>query len=509
MSDQVIYLFTFATIIAFIYYLFPKSKRWIVLLIASLAFAFMMCGFMMLFIVASAILIYVVTHMIETRKKRITEQKEVLEKDIWKDYKKKVTKVNKRILIIGVILILAILFFLKYLNFALYNVSVIFNVYIKTFKWTLPLGISYYTLSGIGYMIDVYHNKCEAERNPFKVMLYISYFPMLLEGPISRFKEHMPQLIEGNKLEYSNVICGGERFLWGLFKKVVIADRLAILVSATFDSGVHGPSIILGVIAFTFQLYAEFSGIIDMVMGVSRVLGIKPEENFRQPFFSRSVGEFWRRWHISLGGWFKEYVFYPLSMSKPLMSLSKKIKAKAKDPFYISFITCGIALFVVWSLTGLWHGAAYKYLFYGIYYFIIMELEMLFEHLLREKEFRKKKWYHVLSVIRTFVLVCIGMFIFRADGLGTFAKMFINIFKSNNINILDSFDIKEAIVVILALIVLLVVSILKEKGKDPLALIQKHAVIHFIVMLLLVIVIWIFGAYGYGYETPDPIYGGF
>ncbi|MBS1363484.1 MAG: MBOAT family protein [Bacilli bacterium] len=511
--EQLIYLVIFATIVYLFYMIFFKKYRYIVLIVGSLILLFVASKFMGFFVILSSLIVYVFALIISNRTEKTNQKKDFLEKEEFKKLKQETKKVNKCYLSIGLILNLGLLIGLKYVNFFDSFLNNVFGflqleLEIPYLNILLPIGISYYTLSNTGYLIDVYRSKYQASKNYLDVLLFTSYFPCLLEGPISHYDYVLPQLKEGHSFRFDNFKRGVLCILVGLFKKIVIADRLSILVVACFDKELTGPILILGIIGFTFQLYAEFSGIIDMVRGISKMYGIEIEKNFEQPFFSSSVGEFWRRWHISLGTWFKEYVFYPLSMSKFLNFLCKKLKGKVPK-FWETFIPSCIVLFVVWSLTGLWHGASWKYLGYGLYYYFIMMLETVFSFL-----FKKKKTSHVfirfLKIIKTFILVNIGMLIFRCNRLTDVGMYIMRIFQPNSQSFNEVFAIHELIISILALTILLIFEYLQTKKiviQDYLFKMPIFA--RYSAYLILIFSIIIFGAYGLGYLPPDPIYGGF
>ena len=249
----------------------------------------------------------------------------------------------------------------------------------------VPLGISYYTLSLIGYMADVFWKKEPAEGNYFKLLLFTAYFPKILEGPISKHRTVAPRLLEPHSFDYQRVCFGLQRVVWGFFKKWVIADRLAILVNAIFVDvePFSGSQILFAAVCGAFQLYCDFSGCMDIGLGVSECFGIELEENFRRPFFSQSAAEFWRRWHISLGVWFKDYVFMPLSVSPRLMKITRSLGKKFGRRAGKTFMTI-IPLAVVWILTGLWHGTGANYLVWGCYWGAILILSSVFAPELRK-----------------------------------------------------------------------------------------------------------------------------
>ena len=230
------------------------------------------------------------------------------------------------------------------------------------FQFAAVIGISYYALSAIGYLIDVYWESYRAERNIVNVGLFIFYFPQLISGPFTRYGEMAPQFNERTKLDYSNVTNGIRRMIWGYFKKLVISERFGIVV-ATVYGDYHSYSMI-GIagatLCYAIQLYTDFSGCMDIIMGASELFGIKLPENFRAPFFSQSIQEFWQRWHMTLGRWFREYVYFPLGGSR--CSKGKMIRN----------------LLVVWMLTGIWHGSGWNFILWGFGLFLMIALEKLF-----------------------------------------------------------------------------------------------------------------------------------
>lgn len=511
--EQLLWLLIFGSIAYLLYMVFFKKYRYLILILSSLILLGFASKWMMIFVLLSAFIVYLFARIMSQKNETIKNKKAEYDKETFKQEKLKTKKANKRILIVALILNLGLLISIKYLNFFDGILNSIFSIcnwdfQIPMFKILMPLGISYYTLSNTGYLIDVYRGKYKASKNYLDILLFTAYFPCLLEGPISHYDQLLPQLKEPQSFRFEHFKKGLLLILVGLFKKIVIADRLAILVSQTFDKGVTGPILILGVIAFTFQLYTEFSGIIDMVRGVSKMYGIQLERNFEQPFFSSSVGEFWRRWHISLGTWFREYVFYPLSMSKPINWLCKVLRGKVSN-FWETFLPSCVVLFVVWSLTGLWHGASFKYLIYGLYYYIVMMFENIIAHSFAHK-IKHKTIFHILGIVKTFILVNIGMLIFRCNTLTDAGQYIINIFKPNSTNLTSIFEAKECIIAVLAIIILLVFEWLQTKKFDIYQRIVKlPRGIEYAAYLILIFGIIIFGAYGLGYIPPDPIYGGF
>ena len=318
-------------------------------------------------------------------------------------------------------------------------------------------------------------------------------------------------------------MAGVTLIFWGLFKKLVISDRASYIATDVFsDYNKYGSFvIIMAMIFYTIQLYTDFSGCIDIMSGTARIFGIKLEPNFRQPFFSKSVGEFWRRWHITLGTWFKDYVFYPVSLSQPFMKLSKASQ-KHMSKFMASIVPSSCALLVVWLGTGLWHGASMKYVIYGLYYFLIMLLGTIFEPVFvrmfsKSKIDRKGKLMSAWAVIRTLLLVNWGMAMFKADTIGDFGAIVWRSFTNFSINDIiygtlfeRGTDRHDYLIILIGVIIMLIVAILKEKGKDPLKSVSTGRIyIKWPVMMGLIISVLILGAFGPNYGVVDNIYAQF
>lgn len=527
MNDILTLLILFGVLVFCIYYIVPKKHRYLVLLISSIIFYAIYSKFMICFIIVTIISIYFAGIFMNKLDDKFTKEKENLEKEQRKILKAKIKRKKLLILVVAILLNILILTLLKYSGFIASIFEGIFSWFNLTLKLPilklmLPLGISYYTLSAIGYMIDVYRGKYRGDTNFFKVALFVSYFPQLYEGPFATYDKLAPQLYEGNEFDSKNAFSGLLLIVFGVLKKIVIADRLNILVSDIFKNytSYHGLVVLLGIILFTFQLYAEFSAAIDIAVGSSEMLGIKLAKNFNQPFVSQSVNEFWRRWHISLGAWFREYIFYPVSMSKGMMKFNKKIHGKVSK-FFELFLTSALPLFLVWFTNGLWHGANWLYVIYGLYYYILMMLGMINEAIGNKfyKKFNINKDNKVLvylRIFRTFIFVNIGMLIFKcalsSSTISETFNVFASIFSGGKLNLisLKVIDIYDTIFCALGILTLLIIDVLKEHKIDLREKISNSNVfIKFIVLLIIIFVIVIFGAYGDGYIPADPIYGGF
>ncbi len=524
---DVIYFLAFLPGVIIIYNLLPKKIKPFILLLASFAFFFTYSKWLIIFILLSSLSIYLAgltMQKIDSEKKEAIKDLEIDEKKI---IKAKYLNKKKIVLIITALFNVAFLFYFKYLGFfkgIINSILKLFNINgsLKIIHHLAPIGISFYTLSAISYLIDVYHEKYECENNYFKILLYLVFFPTLVEGPITRYNEVRDTLFAGNKTTYKSFCFGYQRILYGLFKKIVIADRLNIFVKIIFTDYMHfsGPIIFLGAIFYTILLYMEFSGTMDIVIGSAEIFGIIIPENFKQPFFSKNISEFWSRWHITLGLWFKDYIFYPVSLSKGVKKITSKIK-ELFGPRTSSLFMGAIALFAVWSLNGLWHGAGYQFLFFGYYHFILILLGNIFEPLIikichKLKINRENILYKLMRIIKTCLLIFIGELFFRANNLTSGIEMMKRIitnftFKGFNHSVLTlGLDIKDYIIITLSLIFILVISILKEKNIEVReSLSKKHIVIRWACYYALILSIIVFGAYGEGYVPVEPIYADF
>ena len=302
---------------------------------------------------------------------------------------------NKVIFVFTIIIDIGILVFFKYSNFIINNINNVFNTNINNLNIDLPLGISFYTFQIMSYVIDVYKKKIKPQKSLINIATYITLFPQLVAGPIVNYKTIENEL-EKRDETFDKFASGFRRFIVGLAKKVIIANNAAILADSIFNSDIQnlGTSIIwIGALAYSIQIYFDFSGYSDMAIGLGRIFGFNFLENFNYPYISKSITDFWRRWHISLSSWFKEYVYIP-----PRGNRCKKIKWFRN-------------IFIVWMLTGLWHGASWNYVLWGIYFAVILIIEKVF--LLKILEKVPNFFKHIYSII----LILIGWVIFRVEDI--------------------------------------------------------------------------------------------
>ena len=521
----------FVIITVVIYKIIPKKAKWIVLLIASYIYYFSNSTYLIACILITTLSIYLVAlKMSKIERLAKEEAKKAQDKDQKKQIKHKAKNDKKRILTLGILINLGILIFLKYSGFISENINSLFNILninlqlpIKNF--ILPIGISYYTLQAISYIVDVYRGRIEADKNLGRVALFLSFFPQIVQGPIGRYEKLANQLYEPHKITYKNLTFGSQLMLWGYFKKMVIADRVAIYANEVFNNYLqyNGITVVLGIICYTLQIYAEFSGGIDIVRGVAEIFGIHLDQNFERPFFSKSVDEFWRRWNITLGTWLKDYVFYQVSLSKLSMKITDVSRKIFKNSYFSKIIPVAFALLCVWLCNGIWHGAGLKYIMYGLYYYAIMMLGKIFEPLgnkiVKVLKINTKAWsYKLWQILRTDMFVCFGMMIFRASNLTVAIEMFKSIFKLHNLELIFSgqafllggLNVGDVVIILVSSIILLATSIYQEKQNSIReALSKQNLVFRWLVLYFAIFAIIIFGIYGKGYNIQSFIYGQF
>ena len=480
----------FIVVVIALYFFVPKRYRWLVLLSSSLLFYFEMAGIVSLLVVLFTTLFsYGVALRIESG---------VL------DYGKKQLYV-----VIGIIILLAILAVVK------------IKRYLFPDAWwvIVPLGISYYTFSIIGYLVDVYYKKQKPEKNFFKYLLYILFFPKIMQGPISKYKEIGPRLIEGHDFNYNRCCFGMQRICYGYFKKLVIVERVAQFTANIFDGDLTdcsaaGVVLLFATIVGVISFYCDFSGYMDIVIGISEIMGIELEENFRQPFLSTSAAEFWRRWHITLGVWFRDYVYMPLIVNQKLVKLSKSAKERYGKAVGKGVLTI-IPIMIVWFLTGLWHATGTNYLIWGIYWGVVMVLELalnpLEERAIEGLRIKKEAWgWKCFKMIRTFCEFSCGLLISQFVGIRQLAIYFKSVFghfelTGFNISTLSEYGMNKAnlIIVLLSICFIGFVDVCESHGSVRLRIAQKNVVSRSLLYAILVLAIIVFGIYGPEYAISN------
>ena len=508
------YFAIFLPVVILIYQITPQKFRWMILLAADYVFFWMISGKLILYLLFATIMTLYIGLWLETAAQAGGSAKQV-------------TKRKRKVLAFGILVNLTILIILKYFNFFGENLSALSNMLslgweYKKIDFMVPIGISYYTLQTIAYMTDVYRGTIPAEKNIVKIALYLSFFPQIMEGPISRFSETAEALWSGKRIEFENIKFGYQRIVYGLLKKIVIADRVAPVVIKVFKhyDTYDGSIVLFGAVCFTIQLYMEFSGCMDIIMGSGQIFGVTLPENFRQPFFAKDASDFWHRWHITLGTWFKDYIFYPVSLAKPVKNFAKKVKNRFGRGVS-KFVAPFAALFCVWSCNGLWHGPHWTYIFYGMYYFVLIFLENILEEPVTKltaklKINREGKGYRIFRLIKLLVIVNLGEMFFRAETVGTGFAMLGRILTNFHITELGDhiyslgMDYYDAAVALIGILIVLVVDILHEKNIQIRKAISGWALpARWVFWYAAIFIVIIFGAYGAGYTVVDMIYAGY
>ena len=394
----------FFPVVMMLYFITPFKIRWILLLIAS--YYFYMCWKVdyIVLIIISTLIDYICSNQMAKLESR---------------------KTRKKWLLISIFSNIGILFGFKYFNFFSENIQTLFNQYnifyeIPLFNVLLPVGISFYTFQTLSYSIDVYNGKTPAQKHLGVFAVYVSFFPQLVAGPIERSNHLLPQFFKEHKFSYDRVKSGLQKMLWGFFKKIVIADNLAILVDGVYNNldSYTGITLIVATIFFTFQIYCDFSGYSDIAIGSARVMGFELRENFKRPYFSKSIQEFWQRWHITLSSWFKDYLYIPLGGNRVV-----------KWKWYYNII-------ITFLLSGLWHGANWTFIIWGALHGIYLIVAITFNY--PKKYFSQKiskyspKIDTKIDVIITFLLVAFAWIFFRANNLDDAIYVIKNMFADLN-----------------------------------------------------------------------------
>ena len=488
----------------------PKKCQWVILLIGSYAFYFLAGGWKpFLYLLATTVTVFIggrILGRIEGKKKK------------------------RALLLVIVIFNLLLLGAVKYADFVFEQLNLLFGAAGLSFalplpKLLMPLGISFYTFQSVGYLIDVYRRRIEPDTNIFKFALFVSYFPQIVQGPISRYGQLAHQLYESHSFDYDRVRLGLMRMLWGFFRKLVIADRIAVVVNQIFDNymteGYTGFIVFLGAFLYGVQVYADFAGGMDIVLGISQIYGIEQVENFRQPFMAKSVAEFWRRWHITLGDWMREYVFYPLALSKPFNRMGKNLRRKFGS-YVAKVVPTSIASLIVFILVGVWHGAAWNFVAYGLYQAAFISTDSLFKDGYKKLTGlchidRKSFSWNMFQMIRTTIIVTFGRYFSRAPGFmdawymlkATFRQFNPWVFFDGTLYNLGLSE-KNFRLMILLIILLLVVDIIHERNLSIRQFLITHdAIVRWIFYFLALFGIIILGMYGSAFDSGKFIYQGF
>ncbi|PHU40360.1 hypothetical protein CSX00_06210 [Pseudobutyrivibrio ruminis] len=461
------YVFLVIALVA--YYVIPKAYRWLAILLANFCFVWFASESIskLVFFAGTIVVSYLFGLLLEKRK-------------------------NKTWLFAGILISACPLLIDRLLGFIEGKVpeNIVSSI-------VIPLGLSFYTMQIIAYLVDIYRGKIKPQNNFFKYALFISFFPQIIQGPIPRYDMLSDQLIEGHAFNEKDFLRGIQLIIWGFFLKFMIADKAGVVVNTIFDdyNSYKGLYIWIAGILYSLQLYTDFLGCVTLSQGIAQLFGINLMDNFKHPYFSDSIKDFWRRWHISLSSWLRDYIYIPLGGNR---------KGTYRK---------NINLLVTFAVSGLWHGGGIKFIFWGLMHGVYQLIEGLVPILQKKYEGAKR----FLRILVNFYFVMIAWIVFRADDLKAGLKMIYRMFKGFNPWIFFDgaiYDLglvqREWEVLILSILVLFWVSRKQEAGIVIRERFEQRALpVRWFIYILAIVVIWVFGTYGFGYDATDFIYGGF
>lgn len=514
-----------------VYYLVPGKVQWVVLLTASILFYVLAAKpVTLVYVVVSFVSIYCSSRQIEKLNQRIKESEEECRRNA-------LIRAKKYSYLAGILICTGMLAALKYMNFFLGNVSLIAGIFgksdvVSAVHWIAPLGISFYTLQMLGYLTDVYWEISKCQNNIAKLALFNCYFPQMISGPISRYREIESDLFGSHKFDGSQLYLGFLRILTGFFKKLVIAEHLLPVTDAMFADPVSygGIYVWIGTALYVIEIYADFSGCMDIIMGVSECFGIMLPENFRTPFCSVSIQEFWQRWHITLGTWLKDYIMFPILRSGLWSRYTKGVK-KHWGKRAAKLLPTFTGMLILWLGMGLWHGGGWNYIGEGIWFWLVIVSGQILEPWL--KKFVQKCRIHTEGIlwhnfqcIRTTFIYAVGALFFKAGSLRNALYMLKQAFSpSAFMQAADTLfptlvevdaNIGTMRLAWMCLSVMVGVSVMvlwgcMEKKGCPFRvwLSKRKPIVGGIVVYILLFTIILLGAYGPGYSSSEFIYGGF
>ena len=451
------------------YYAVPKKLRWGVLLLSSIIFYVWSVPYLIGYLLFSAVTTYFYGMWTEKHKEH-----------------------GKVLLALVILANLAVLLTVKFAPVA--GISIL-----------APMGISFYTLQVIAYCVDVYKGKAEAQSNFFKYLLFVSFFPQILQGPIPRYSQLKEQLFEGHAFDYKTVKFGFQLILWGMFLKMVIADRAAIFVNAVFQEYhlYEGTVLAVAAVLYSIQLYTDFLGCVCIAMGAAEVYGIKLQTNFERPYMAVSIKDFWRRWHISLSSWLRDYVYIPLGGNR-----------KGKLHRYIN-------LMLTFLVSGIWHGSGLQYIFWGLMqggYQVAGEILQPIRKKVRNvlKIDESSGFYVLWQRVCTFVLITISWVIFRSANLRAGLSMLKRIVTDITPWVLFDgtlyefgIEARSFMALVLCIVLVMVIEHFQEKGNIREMLSQQHIIVRWSIYLGAIALVAVLGVYGPGYSATQFLYGQF
>ncbi len=543
----------FVVIVVAAYYVCPKKARWAVLLAASYAFYLLSSAETFVFLIAATVITFfggkILGNINAQTKKAIEDAGDTLDRAGKKELKAQGKKKLRKVVACILVLDFGMLAVLKYFSVYLAALGDVIGVHFEL-GLLIPLGISFYTFQSAAYIFDLYRGKYDPDTNIAKFALFLSFFPQIIQGPIARYDHLAHQLYEGHSFKYENLAHGAQLMLWGFFKKLVIADRCAVLVDNVYNApgDFSGWAVALAALFYTVQIYGDFSGGIDIARGVARCMGIDMSHNFKRPYFADSLSEFWRRWHMSLSFWTRDYIFFPIAMSKAFGKAGKSLRKVLGDRVGKLFpvICAQLATFII---IGLWHGADFKYVAYGLYNGFIIILSLLLEPYFKAAAQKlrintESFGWKCFGIVRTVLIVAFGRIFTKAASFGAALSMMGSIFAIKNydgfVATIHAFGLSryDYAVLIVACAVWFVISLIQErqenKGKEDAP--QKKGIVQgkaqgegdaetgaelrllidklpfagrWVIYLAGFAAVLCFGVYGPGFDAASFIYRGF
>ena len=501
-----VYFLIFMAAVTLVYYLVPQKAQWIILLLSSLVFYGLCAKGLLVFLLLFAVIVYLFAKGFEIRK-------------------------NRWMVFLEIVLLTALVIVLKYAGW-------FGGGWVKALGWAgsfreaaylVPLGISYLALMGLSYSLDVYRGTITAERNFLKVLAFLAFFPSVTQGPLNRYEDLMTQMQAGGRFRYETLTSGVQRILWGFFNKLVIAGRLGLLMTELTGgwkgSAYTGIYVFLAVIICSLYLFMDFSGCMDIVIGAAEILGISLPENFDHPYLAETMPEFWRKWHITLGAWLRDYIMYSFTMSGAAKKMNRSLKEKIGRRRASTLINI-IGVLLVWLVFGLWHGIAGNFLLAAAYYALTIIVGILIEEPVKKFHARFPKLngsagFRVFRVVRTFVLSIQGAYLMLMPDVKSGFQYLGSIFAqpqtapvtyteeglAGGLTILG-LDVYDFVILVLAFMLWIVVATLHKKKDVRKRLAAMNIVIRWGILLAMVIATVLFGLYGGG-DMTSFIYQGF
>lgn len=509
-----------------LFYLCPMKHRWKMLLLMSIVF-YAIAGLEYLpFLFVTSLTVYFGGKKMGVIYEKLDVQllEKTLEKKEKKTLKEEAKKACKKVMLLVLVFNLMVLCVVKFTKFFVGPINHVLQVFSGTATFTaadiiVPLGISYYTFSALSYLLDVYWKRVKYEPDYFRFLLFLIYFPHILQGPIEHYGMLGQQLKQDLKFDYDRVCKGLQLMLYGYFKKLVIADRINTFITtayANYDK-TAGSILLVAMFLDVVYIYADFSGCMDIARGVSQIFGVEIAINFDHPFSSRSITEFWRKWHMTMGGWFREYVYTPLSTSELVKNINKETRNKMSAQASRSLTTI-IPVFVTWVLTGLWHGTGITYVSWGLYYSVMIFISVCFGETFHAFAVKCKfktetESYHLFQMIRTTCIFAGGRLLTRPGSLtlswAILKRTILHLAPYSLFNgamLHQGLTNKELTLAMLCILLFGIISVMQQRMSVREFIARQNIPVRWAIYLMAIVAVVIFGVYGEGYDASAFVY---